>query len=85
MSDQAVSAFFKIMLMRANEITTESDLNVSKVLDIKESNKKVEFNAESHQEKIQHFVPSLNKWALQNLKQRLPLLMALIQASGQTF
>jgi hypothetical protein len=85
MSDQAVNSFFKLFLMKANEITTESDLNVSKVLDIKESNTKVEFSAESHSEKIQHLVPGLNKWTLQDLKSRLPLLMGVIQGSGKTF
>ena len=78
MSDTAVDSFFKLFLMRANQITTESDLNVSKLLDIKASNVKVEFNTESHAEKIQHMVPSLNKWALQNITARLPLLMAVL-------
>ena len=64
MSDQAVSSFFKLFLMKANQITADSDLNVSKILDIKESNTMIEFSAEAHAEKIHHLVPSLNKWTL---------------------
>jgi len=44
MSDAAVNSFFRLFLMRANQITTESDLNVSKILDLKSSNTKVEFS-----------------------------------------
>ena len=81
MSDEAVNSFFKLFLMKANQITADSDLKVSKILDIKESNTMIEFSAESHAEKIHHLVPSLNKWTLQNLKSRLPLLMAVLQGS----
>lgn len=78
MSDQAVSSFFKLFLLKANQITAESDLNVSKICDIKESNTTVEFSAESHAEKIRHLVPSLNKWTLHDLETRLPLLMTVL-------
>lgn len=64
MCDQAVTSFLKLFLMKANQITAETDLNVSKILDIKESNTMIEFSAESHAEKIHHLVPSLNKWTL---------------------
>jgi hypothetical protein len=51
MSESAVEIFLKILLMNAKEITTETDLEVSKILDLKSSNKKVEFSYESHKEK----------------------------------
>lgn len=44
LSDEAVSKFFKILLVDASEITTDSDLPVSKLLDIKATNQKVEFS-----------------------------------------
>lgn len=83
MSDNAVKSFFQIFCKNANEITTETDLQISKVLEIKQSNKVTEFSLDSHSEKCWNLVPSLNKWALKALTyDRIALLMTIIDKSG---
>lgn len=84
MEESSVQAFFKILLLKPKEITTGTDLDVTKVLDIKATTTLICFSEETHQEKCYILVPGLNKWALKNLGNlRLTLLMGVIASSGQ--
>lgn len=84
MCDKAVGCFFKILMMRPSEITTDSDIPVAKILDIKQAKVSEVFNAEGHRDKCWHMVPSLNKWTLKHLNyERIALLLSVIDKSGQ--
>ena len=54
-------------MMKPSEITTDSDIPVAKILDIKQAKVSEVFNVEGHRDKCWHMVPSLNKWTLKNL------------------
>ena len=70
--------------MKAHDISTETDLPVSKILDIKEGKMSEKFNEQGHKDKSWHMVPSLNKWALKSLDyERISLLMSVIDKTGQ--
>jgi hypothetical protein len=71
-------------MMKPSEITTDSDIPVAKILDIKQAKVSEVFNVEGHRDKCWHMVPSLNKWTLKNLNyERIALLLSIIDKSGQ--
>lgn len=70
-------------MMKPSEITTETDLPVAKILDLKQAKMSEVFNVEGHRDKCWHMVPSLNKWTLRQLNyDRIALLMSVIDKSG---
>jgi len=43
-----IFSFFKILQLDSKQITTETDIQITKVLEIKHSTTRIEFNKEGH-------------------------------------
>lgn len=91
-SIQAINAYFKLLLTKAEEIEAKGDLDFGSVLSLKKSSKVVVFSDDAHKLKAKMLIKCLAKWTFkvladggQEAMDSLALLVGLVDVTQKSY